>query len=59
MQTMVSWFKRPEDSKIPGIKSALYQRYLLTCTCHEEERNRLKEGEVGVVVDDKAVDANH
>ena len=59
MRTMVSWFKRPGDSKIPGTKSALYQRYLLTCTRHEDERNRLKEGEVAVVVENEVVDGNH
>jgi hypothetical protein len=45
LQTMVSWFKRPGDSKLPQRKDHLLRRYLLTCNRSEQERNRLKEGE--------------
>ena len=52
---MVSWFKRPGDSKVPQRKEDLIRRYLLTCTRSEQERNRLKEGEQPVV-DEEGVD---
>jgi hypothetical protein len=45
---MVLWYKCPGDDKIPTTKSALYQRYLLTCMCSKEDRSRLKEGETAV-----------
>lgn len=48
LKTMVLWYKRPGDTKIPTTKSALYQRYLLTCIRSEEDRSRLKEGEIAV-----------
>ena len=48
LKTMVLWYKRPGDDKIPTTKSALYQRYLLTCMRSEEDRSRLKEGETAV-----------
>ncbi len=41
---MVSWFKRPGDSKMPQRKEELMQRYLLTSNHSEQEWNRLKEG---------------
>jgi hypothetical protein len=56
LQTMVSWFKRPGDSKLPQCKEQLLQRYLLTCNRSEQERNRLKEGE-DPVMDDAAAAA--
>jgi len=52
LQTMVSWFKRPGDSKLPQRKDQLLRRYLLTCNRSEQERNRLKEGEQPVINDD-------
>jgi len=52
LQTMVSWFKRPGDSKIPQRKEQLLRRYELTCHRSEQERNRLKEGEQPVIDDD-------
>jgi len=54
LQTMVSWFKRPGDSKLPQRKEQLLQRYLLTCNRSEQERSRLKEGEEPVVDDHPA-----
>jgi hypothetical protein len=42
---MVSWFKRPGDSKMPQRKDELMQYYLLTCNRLEQEQNCLKEGE--------------
>jgi hypothetical protein len=48
LKTMVLWYKRPGDSKIPTTKSALYQCYLLTCMRSKEDRSRLKEGETAV-----------
>jgi hypothetical protein len=41
LKTMVLWYKRPGDNKIPTTNSALYQRYLLTCMRSEEDRSRL------------------
>jgi hypothetical protein len=51
LQTMVSWFKRPGDSKLLQRKDQLLRRYLLTCNRSEQERNRLKEGEQPVIND--------
>ncbi len=51
LQTMVSWFKRPGDSKVPQCKDQLLHRYLLTCNRSEQERNRLKDGEEPVIDD--------
>ena len=48
-RVICSWFKRPGDSKLPNTKEALKARYELTYTRREEERNRLKVGEVAVV----------
>jgi hypothetical protein len=42
LQIMVSWFKRPRDSKLLQCKEQLLQCYLLTCNCSEQERNCLK-----------------
>ena len=58
LQTMVSWFKRPGDSKLPQRKEQLLQRYLLTCNRSEQERNRLKEGEEPVIDDAAAEGGN-
>ncbi len=55
---MVSWFKRPGDSKLPQQKEQLLQRYLLTCNRSEQERNRLKEGEEPVIDDAAAEGGN-
>ena len=42
---MVSWFKRPGDSKLPQQKEQLLLWNLLTCNRSEREGNHLKEGE--------------
>ncbi len=42
---MVSWFKRPGDSKLPQCKDHFLCWYLLTCNLSEQDRIRLKEGE--------------
>ena len=55
LRAMVSWFKRPGDSKVPQRKEDLIHWYLLTCTHSEQEQNRLKEGEQPVV-DEEGVD---
>jgi hypothetical protein len=52
LSTMVSWFKRPGDSKILSGKSKLVARYLLTCNRDENDRSRLKPGEEPVVDND-------
>jgi len=52
LQTMVSWFKRPGDSKLPQGKDQLLRPYLLTCNRSEQERNCLKEGKQPVINDD-------
>ena len=51
LQTMVSWFKRPGDSKLPQRKEQLMEQYMLTCNRSETERNRLKEGEQPIIDD--------
>ena len=48
-KVMVSWFKRPGDSKLPTTKNKLMERYALTCNRREDDRSRLKEGEEPVV----------
>jgi len=48
LKPTVLWYKRPGVTKIPTTKSSLYQRYLLTCMRSEEDRSRLKEGEIAV-----------
>jgi len=55
---MVSWFKRPGDSKLPQRKDQLMQQYLRTCNRSEQERNWLKEGEEPVI-DDVAPDGGN
>jgi len=59
LQTMVSWFKRPGDSKLPQCKEQLLQRYLLTCNRSEQESNRLKDGEQPVVDDAAAAEGGN
>ena len=49
LKAMVSWFKRPGDSKMPTTKAKLLERYALTMNCSEEERSCLKEGEDAIV----------
>jgi hypothetical protein len=44
LTTMVSWFKRPGDSKIPAGRARLEDRYILTCNRHEDERLRRRKG---------------
>jgi hypothetical protein len=51
LTTMVSWYKRPGDSKIPSTRVKLVARYLLTCNRIEDERNRKKPGEESIVDD--------
>jgi len=48
---MVSWFKRPGDSKIPSTRAKLVARYLMTCNRMEHERDRKKPDEDAVVED--------
>jgi hypothetical protein len=48
LKTMVLWYKHSGDTKIPTTKSAFYQLYLPTCVRSEEDRSRLKEGEIAV-----------
>ena len=59
LQTMVSWFKRPGDGKLPQCKEQLLQRYLLTCNRSEQERNRLKDGEQPVIDDAAAAEGGN
>ena len=49
---MVSWFKRPGDSKMPSTKELLKQRYDQTKNRSEKNRTYLKAGE------DPIIDAN-
>jgi hypothetical protein len=51
LTTMVSWFKRPGDSKIPSTRAKLVARYLMTCNRMEHERDRKKPDEDAVVED--------
>jgi hypothetical protein len=51
---MVSWFKRPGDSKIPTTKAKLKARYELTCNRREDDRSRLKVGEEPVLDEEGA-----
>ena len=51
---MVSWFKRPGDSKMPSTKELLKQRYEQTKNRSENNCNYLSQGEVAIV--DDAVD---
>jgi hypothetical protein len=51
LTTMVSWYKRPGDSKIPSTRAKLVARYLLTCNRIEDERNRKKLGKESIVDD--------
>ncbi len=37
LTTMVSWYKRPGESKIPSTRAKLVARYLLTCNSIEDE----------------------
>jgi len=55
-KVMVSWYKRPGDSKMPTTKAKLKARYELTSTRREDERNRLKPGEQPAIDDDFAAD---
>jgi hypothetical protein len=51
LTTMVSWSKRPGDSKIPSTRAKLVARYLMTCNRMEHERDRKKPDEDAVVED--------
>ena len=53
VKAMVSWYKRPGDSKMPSKRDKLIERYALTKNRSEAERSRLKEGEEAVVDDDE------
>ncbi len=59
LQTMVSWFKKTGDSKLPQCKDQLLRRYLLICNRSEQERNRLKEGEEPVNDDAAAAEGEN
>ena len=45
VRVMVSWFKRPGDSKMPSTKELLKQRYEQTKNRSENNRTYLKVGE--------------
>jgi hypothetical protein len=53
-KVMVSWYRRPGDSKMPATKANLKAMYELTKTCRKDERSRLKPDEEPVVDDDAA-----
>ncbi len=55
LSTMVSWYKRPGDSKMPTMRAKLIARYLLTCNRCEVDRNRLQPGEEPVIADGEDV----
>ncbi len=55
LTTMVSWYKRPGDSKIPTTRAKLIARYLLTCNRCEVDRSRLQPGEEPVIADGEDV----
>jgi hypothetical protein len=59
LQTMVSWFKRPGDSKLPQHKEQLLWQYLLTCNYSEQVRNRLNDGEEPVIDDAAAAEGGN
>jgi hypothetical protein len=45
LKALVKWFKRPGDSKLPGRRQELIQRYELTKGRVETDRNRKKDNE--------------
>ena len=49
LKTMVKWYKRPGDSKLPGSKTKLMERYFITCGRVETDREHLKDGELPVI----------
>jgi len=46
---MVSWFKRPGDSKLPSTKKLLKERYKQTKSRHKDDRAYLKLGEAAII----------
>jgi hypothetical protein len=53
LKSLVKWYKRPGDSKLPGRKQNLILRYELTKGRVETERNRKKDDEDAVRDDDE------
>ncbi len=53
LKSLVKWYKRPGDSKLPGRKQDLILRYELTKGRVETERNRKKDDEDAVRDDDE------
>ena len=49
VQVMVSWFKRPGDSKMPSTKELLKEQYEQTKSRHEDNRAYLKPGEAAII----------
>jgi hypothetical protein len=48
---MVSWYKQPQDSKIPSTTAKLIVRYLMMCNRMEHEWDRKKLDEDAVLED--------
>ncbi len=48
LKSLVNWYKRPGDSKLPGRKQDLILRYELTKRRVEAEQNRKKDDEDAV-----------
>ena len=46
---MVSWFKRPGDSKMPSTKELLKEQYKQTKSRHEDDRAYLKPEESAII----------
>ncbi len=51
LTTMVSWYKQPQDSKIPSTTAKLIVRYLMMCNRMEHEWDRKKLDEDAVLED--------
>ena len=49
VQVMVSWFKRPGDSKMPSTKELLKEWYEQTKSRHEDDRAYLKPGRAAII----------
>ena len=46
---MVSWFKRPGNSKLPSTKELLKEQYKQTKSRHKDDRAYLKLGEAAII----------
>ena len=51
VQVIISWFKRPGESKMPSIKELLKQQYEQTKNRSENDCTYLSQGEVAIVDD--------